>query len=134
MTVVRGPDWKWGDEDGGKGEIGTILAIDKRKQTITVGWRNTNHVGTQYRFAKGSADLALAPDDTAMEVAGLDRRNSQFMFSSQRQTVIIFDWDDTLFPTTYVRDDMELNYEQPMKDQQIDDMELNYEQPMKDQQ
>ena len=26
------------------------------------------------------------------------------------QTLLIFDWDDTLFPTTYVRDDLDLSF------------------------
>jgi len=51
------------------------------------------------------------------------RRNSQFMFSMKNQTVIIFDWDDTLFPTTYVRDDMELAWQKPLKDQRLDPRE-----------
>lgn len=24
LRVVRGPDWKWGDQDGGKGATGTV--------------------------------------------------------------------------------------------------------------
>lgn len=24
--VVRGPDWKWGEQDGGQGTVGTIIA------------------------------------------------------------------------------------------------------------
>ena len=25
VRVVRGPDWQWGDQDGGKGHIGTVV-------------------------------------------------------------------------------------------------------------
>ena len=25
LRVVRGPDWKWGDQDGGKGCVGTVV-------------------------------------------------------------------------------------------------------------
>jgi hypothetical protein len=49
------------------------------------------------------------------------RRNSQGSFSEQDQTVIIFDWDDTLFPTTYVRSDLGLSLKIPLKDQRIDE-------------
>ena len=27
LRVVRGPDWKWGDQDGGEGCLGTITKI-----------------------------------------------------------------------------------------------------------
>ena len=26
LRVVRGPDWKWGDQDGGEGCVGTVVA------------------------------------------------------------------------------------------------------------
>lgn len=26
LRVVRGPNWKWGDQDGGEGSIGTVIA------------------------------------------------------------------------------------------------------------
>lgn len=125
MAVVRGPDWRWGEEDGGTGQVGQIFAFDPKKQTLTVFWHTTSHVGQQYR-CDGSFDLAVAPDATVQQarspggVEKINRRNSQFMFSMKMQTVIIFDWDDTLFPTTYIRDDMELNWQKPMKDQRID--------------
>mmetsp|Transcript_129209 Transcript_129209/g.234738 ORF Transcript_129209/g.234738 Transcript_129209/m.234738 type:complete len:524 (-) Transcript_129209:215-1786(-) len=36
-------------------------------------------------------------------------RKSFLDFSHPQQTIIIFDWDDTLFPTTWIQEDMELN-------------------------
>lgn len=27
--VVRGPDWKWEDQDGGEGSVGTIVSLDR---------------------------------------------------------------------------------------------------------
>ncbi len=27
LRVVRGPGWKWGDQDGGEGNAGTVVAI-----------------------------------------------------------------------------------------------------------
>ena len=35
--VVRGPDWQWGDEDGGEGCVGTITSTkydDKKDQAV----------------------------------------------------------------------------------------------------
>ena len=28
LRVVRGPDWKWGNQDGGEGNVGTIAEVE----------------------------------------------------------------------------------------------------------
>lgn len=28
IRVVRGPDWSWGDQDGGEGCVGTVVSSD----------------------------------------------------------------------------------------------------------
>ena len=32
LRVVRGPDWEWGDQDGGEGHVGTVVEV-KREQS-----------------------------------------------------------------------------------------------------
>ncbi len=27
LRVVRGPDWKWGEQDGGEGHLGTVAEV-----------------------------------------------------------------------------------------------------------
>ena len=27
LRVVRGPDWRWGDQDGGEGHVGTVVEV-----------------------------------------------------------------------------------------------------------
>ena len=27
LRVVRGPDWKWGEQDGGEGHVGTVVEV-----------------------------------------------------------------------------------------------------------
>ena len=27
LHVVRGPDWEWGDQDGGEGHVGTVVEV-----------------------------------------------------------------------------------------------------------
>jgi len=51
----------------------------------------------------------------------LRRRNSQESFATPQQTIIILDWDDTLFPTTYVRDDLRLSWDRPLDKQRLSD-------------
>ncbi len=31
LRVVRGPDWKWSDQDGGQGCVGTLVSVTKDK-------------------------------------------------------------------------------------------------------
>jgi E3 ubiquitin-protein ligase mind-bomb len=45
LRVVRGPNWKWGDQDGGEGCLGTV--IDPGEETasgrgVVVLWDNGN--------------------------------------------------------------------------------------------
>ncbi len=43
LRVVRGPDWRWGDQDGGEGSVGTITKnggdepVGKQK-AVVVQW------------------------------------------------------------------------------------------------
>ena len=112
---VRGPDWQWGEEDGGKS--GVILSFDKAKSTAQVLWEG-GKAQNHYRYGRHQ-DLLIQAGSS------LGRRNSQAFFSSKSQTLLIFDWDDTLFPTTYVRDDLDLAWNRPLKDQDLTWAEKN---------
>ena len=37
--VVRGPDWKWGKQDGGEGHVGTIRSFESSEEVVVV-WDN----------------------------------------------------------------------------------------------
>lgn len=62
----------------------------------------------------------VSPDSAALLTK---RRNSQDQFSSKGQTIQIFDWDDTLFPTTWVRHYMQLSWRLPVDEQPIADVQ-----------
>jgi len=42
LRVVRGPGWKWGDQDGGEGNAGTVVALsdatESKPAKVTVVW------------------------------------------------------------------------------------------------
>lgn len=57
--------------------------------------------------------------NTPTNQRGLFRRNSQYRYAESGQTAIVFDWDDTLFPTSYLIDDLCLNHKKPLKDQRL---------------
>lgn len=37
--VVRGPDWKWGKQDGGDGHVGTVRSFERPGEVLVV-WDN----------------------------------------------------------------------------------------------
>lgn len=38
--VVRGPDWKYGKQDGGEGHVGTVKNVEENQQEVTIIWDN----------------------------------------------------------------------------------------------
>jgi E3 ubiquitin-protein ligase mind-bomb len=37
--VIRGPDWKWGKQDGGEGHLGTVRTVESPEEVVVV-WDN----------------------------------------------------------------------------------------------
>lgn len=66
LRVVRGPDWRWGDQDGGEGSVGTVVAVGRQgtklctpDKTVVVYW-DVNGYETNYRVGYDSSyDLRL---------------------------------------------------------------------------
>ena len=38
LRVVRGPDWEWGDQDGGEGFVGTVAGLEEGGGEVIVQW------------------------------------------------------------------------------------------------
>ena len=38
LRVVRGPDWEWGDQDGGEGFVGTVAGLEEGGGGVIVQW------------------------------------------------------------------------------------------------
>ena len=64
LKVVRGPDWKWSDQDGGEGTVGTIVTYGTHgsksivNDTVFVQWDTGGHAN--YRVGRdGAYDLCL---------------------------------------------------------------------------
>ena len=64
LRVVRGPDWKWEDQDGGEGNVGTVIGASSSTEyttgKVTVVWDSgLTHTG-QYRCGpEGQHDLRV---------------------------------------------------------------------------
>uniref|UniRef100_A0A2C9K796 MIB/HERC2 domain-containing protein n=1 Tax=Biomphalaria glabrata TaxID=6526 RepID=A0A2C9K796_BIOGL len=65
--VVRGPDWKWAEQDGGEGHTGTILQHTPQKKHVVVLWDSGEcceyRVGDRERFDLRLLDSAPAGKD-----------------------------------------------------------------------
>jgi hypothetical protein len=68
---MRGPDWKWDDQDGGKGSFGTV--VDESSGTegwVKVKWDNSSSGCRSYRIgAESKFDLVEIND--AKKTVGL---------------------------------------------------------------
>lgn len=53
--VVRGPDWKWGKQDGGEGHLGTARSFESSEEVVCV-W--DNGTAANYRCS-GFYDLRI---------------------------------------------------------------------------
>lgn len=64
LRVVRGPDWKWGNQDGGEGYVGTVVEVGRPgsqtspDKTVVVHW--DSGARTNYRVGyQGAYDLRI---------------------------------------------------------------------------
>ena len=64
LRAVRGPDWKWGNQDDGEGHVGTVVEIGKPgsttspDKTVVVQWDSGSR--TNYRVGyQGAYDLRI---------------------------------------------------------------------------
>merc|ERR1719379_703038 len=53
--------------------------------------------------------LAVPGPSAGSAASASIRRNSQLAFAEKMNTALILDWDDTIFPTTWVREDCGMN-------------------------
>ena len=53
--VIRGPDWKWGKQDGGEGHLGTVRNFESSEEVVVV-W--DNGTAANYR-CNGAHDLRI---------------------------------------------------------------------------
>ena len=58
LRVVRGPNWSWGDQDGGEGHVGTVVEVGQDGGSVVVQWDCGNRC--RYRCGEeGKYDLRV---------------------------------------------------------------------------
>ena len=68
LRVVRGPDWTWGDQDGGEWHVGTVVESEQYKigGSVVVQWDSGNRC--RYRCGeRGKFDLRVLDSAPAGE-------------------------------------------------------------------
>ena len=50
LQVVRGPGWRWGDQDGGEGSVGTVVDIPNDTSNMS---QNSSTIGNFLSGIKG---------------------------------------------------------------------------------
>merc|ERR1719171_3104960 len=63
LLVVRGPDWRWGEDDGGAGNPGMILTVDEAAGTAAVHWQKSGITRDCYSLDSDRGDLCLKAID-----------------------------------------------------------------------
>ncbi|CAG9784333.1 unnamed protein product [Diatraea saccharalis] len=77
--VIRGPDWKWGKQDGGEGHVGTVRNFESPEEVVVV-W--DNGTAANYRCS-GAYDLRIldsAPTGVKHEGSMCDTCHQQPIF------------------------------------------------------
>ncbi|OQR97917.1 Hect-domain containing peotein [Achlya hypogyna] len=66
--VVRGPDWKWSNQDGEPGSVGTVERISTwggvKGSGITVRWDKNQRMNTYRWGAEGCFDIQIVTEDS----------------------------------------------------------------------
>ena len=52
LRLVRGPNWCWGDQDGGDGCVGTVVEVGEGGRSAMVQW----DLGTRAQYQCGEDD------------------------------------------------------------------------------
>ena len=67
LRVVRGPDWEWGDQDGGEGYVGTVVGLEGGGGAVVVQWDTGQRC--RYRCGEqGKYDLRILDSEPSGNV------------------------------------------------------------------
>lgn len=98
MRVVRGLDWKWGNQDDGEGHVGTVVEIGRQgstttpDKTVVVQWDSGTR--TNYRTGyQGAFDLLLYDNAQIGKHSKLDRSGVRArnvtLFSTRANAIVV---------------------------------------------
>lgn len=101
------------------GTAGPIIARRRSMDALVLkrhSWHENDPTSEAKPMPKPRRTIGMPP---------MVRSNSQDTFYEKKSTIIFMDWDDTLFPTTWVREDVGLNWRLPVSKQLEHDVTSN---------
>ncbi|CAK0894406.1 unnamed protein product [Prorocentrum cordatum] len=93
--------------DDGLANVGTVHSAMEAMRTVLGGRAKRGH----------QTETPVEP--FTRHISPFGRKISYTQYAEKTQTAIIFDWDDTMFPTTYVKHDLGLSINHSLKDQAL---------------
>jgi E3 ubiquitin-protein ligase mind-bomb len=77
LRVVRGVDWDKGDEDGGEGNVGTVVNILSNSQQVRVQWDSQDTLNVQEN------------PDSCVYRTGMDKKYDLRIFDNSQTGILI---------------------------------------------
>ncbi|CAK0876595.1 unnamed protein product [Prorocentrum cordatum] len=102
---------------GGEDGLASVGMAQSAIQAMRTWLGGQGKKGHQTATLVGQFDRQISP--FARQMSPFGRQVSYATHAEKTQTAIIFDWDDTLFPTTFVKHDLGLSVRHHLKDQAL---------------
>lgn len=106
MIVVRGPDWKWGSQDGGAGKKGKVITAIDEDGWIEVKWDSGDSNMYRWNIEGGKYDLRAIDYGTWVQEGG-DVSSGDFTYKIQSWAMYENADDGSLY--VYYADDKDRN-------------------------
>ncbi|PAA73171.1 hypothetical protein BOX15_Mlig033066g2 [Macrostomum lignano] len=91
LRVVRGPNWKWQDQDGGEGSVGTVVEIGKSVSSTAVA-ASADLAATASRLTGSSKSATSAAASNSASSSSVNH-SSSYNSSGPEKTVFV-QWDN----------------------------------------
>jgi len=111
---------EWSSEPSDHGNRRPSLVLNQHLRGVSVAGIEKvvaapSHANQWTGFAQSiSPILGEQEGQRVAKPSRLSKEDSQAAFTKRTQTVVVFDWDDTLFPTTYIQQRFDIDWSKPV--------------------
>ncbi|KAL5004731.1 hypothetical protein ScPMuIL_018187 [Solemya velum] len=90
VQVKRGPDWKWGEQDGGNGTIGVVFRMSNNNTVLHVRWPNGKRGNYRYGYDKKYDVIACILDTPTVNGSV----NNKTGIMTPTKDKVLWEWED----------------------------------------